>query len=116
MENARAPEPESSRLAQRAYTWGIWTWIWNAAGCLLSMIPIALPLGMFLTFVTFCTGIAAMWWGALAYKDARKRGDKKSATDAMLGFVLGGVHMFIVAVVSLGIYLLLYHSGAVLDH
>jgi hypothetical protein len=113
---ATTPQFETTDLAQKAYSWGMWTWIWNAAGCLVSTVPIALPIGILLTIITFFTGISAMWWGFLAYKDARKKGDDKSATDAMIGFVLGGLHMFIVLAVSIAIYFLLYHSGAVLEH
>ena len=79
-------------------------------------MPIAFPIGVALTVITFFTGISAMWWGFLAYKDARSKGDNKSATDAMIGFILGGLHMFIVLVVSIVVYLVLYHSGAILEH
>jgi len=110
------PQFESSDLAQRAVKWGIWTWVWNIAGCLVSTVPIAFPIGIALTFITFCTGIMAMWWGARAYMDARSRGDDKSAKDAAIGFVLGGIHMAIVAAVSVLVYFILYHSGGVLEH
>lgn len=84
---------------QRALLWGIWTWVGNAAGCLLGMIPIALPVSILATVATLITGIGAMILGARDRRVALAEGDVDAARDARLGFWLGASHMIIVGVV-----------------
>ena len=86
------PLPETaSPLARRALNFGIWTWLGNAGGCLLGMIPLALPISIAATVVTLGTGVAAMIWGARAGREAG--GDRRSARDAAIGFWLGAAHV-----------------------
>lgn len=84
---------------QRALLWGIWTWVGNAAGCLLGMIPIALPISVVATIATLITGLGAMFLGAHDRRVALGQGDPDAARDARLGFWLGASHMIIVAIV-----------------
>lgn len=94
------PSASASPIARRALSFGIWTWIGNGAGCLLGMIPLALPISIVATAVTFGTGIAAMVWGARAAREAKKASDERSARDASIGFWLGAVHVGFVVIIG----------------
>ena len=84
---------------QRALLWGIWTWVGNAAGCLLGMIPLALPISVVATIATLISGLGAMVLGVRDRRAALARGEPDVARDALLGFWLGASHMIIVALV-----------------
>ena len=90
--------------SKRALNWGIITWVANAGGCLLGMIPLALPLSILATIVTFITGIGAMILGVRGKRDASKRGDEQGIRDARMGFWLGAAHMLIVTLVGMGAF------------
>ena len=101
----------TSRGAERAFRWGIITWIGNGAGCLIGMIPIALPLGVLLTVVTLVTGIGAMIMGARAMREASVQGDDEARSRARWGFWLGLSHLVIVLLAGLAL-LIAWRSGA----
>lgn len=82
--------------AKRAMDWGIHTWLWNIGGCLLGMIPLALPLSVVLTVVTLITGIGAMILGVRGVRVARRLGRKDAQRQALLGIALGTAHLIIV--------------------
>lgn len=82
--------------AKRAMDWGVYTWLWNVAGCLLGMVPLALPLSVIVTIVTLLTGIGAMILGVRGVRVARRLGRKDAARQAWLGFALGAAHLLIV--------------------
>ena len=71
-----SPEPdETNNLhAKRALQLGVITWLSNAAGCLIGMVPIALPLGVLLVGVTLITGAMAMVYGVLGKRTAARTG------------------------------------------
>ena len=97
--------------ATRALNWGIWTWLGNGAGCLLGMIPLALPLSVIATVVTLFTGIGAMVFGVqgarLASRETSEQGQKAARRDAWLGFGLGAAHIvvavFVLVAIGLGL-------------
>lgn len=82
--------------AKRAMDWGIYTWLWNVAGCLLGMVPLALPLSVIVTVVTLLTGIGAMILGVHGVRVARRLGRKDAQRQALLGIALGAAHLIIV--------------------
>lgn len=57
-------------LAAKAQHWGVMTWLANIGGCFVGMIPLALPLPLLLTIITFFSGIAAMVLGVRGYRMA----------------------------------------------
>lgn len=87
-------------IAQRALHWGVVTWIGNFAGCLIGMVPIALPLSVVATVATLITGLVAMVLGVRGRRAAQEAGDERGAQDARLGFWLGTSHLIIVALVA----------------
>ena len=89
-------------IAKRALTWGVVTWVGNAAGCLLGMIPLALPLSIVATVVTLITGIGAMVYGVRARRDTGLGPDAKR--NATVGFWLGASHLIIVVLVAIGVF------------
>lgn len=107
-----APIEEINALAAKAQHWGVMTWIANIGGCFVGMIPLALPLTILLTIITFFTGIAAMVFGARGYRLARAHDDAGSARSALLGIALGGAHMVIVILVSVAAVLILQNERA----
>lgn len=92
-------------LATKALNMAVFTWLGNFAGCLISMVPLALPLGALLVLATVFTGFAAMGYGVLGYRKSRTmqgEGDK----DAIVGFVLGTLHIgALAAMIAGGSYL-----------
>jgi uncharacterized membrane protein SpoIIM required for sporulation len=90
---------ETNDDARRALNWGLATWIANGAGCLISMVPLALPLGVLATIATLVSGVGAMVWGVRGRRRALREDDERSARDARIGFWLGAAHMIIVALV-----------------
>lgn len=90
------PAQPTTKLAKRALNMGIYTWLGNAAGCLLGMIPLALPLSLVATLVTLLTGVGAMIWGVQGRREALQKGDDQGARDARIGFWLGAAHLIIV--------------------
>lgn len=103
---------------QRALLWGVWTWVGNGAGCLLGMIPLALPISVVATLVTLFMGIGAMVLGVKDRRAALRAGDVDVARDARLGYWLGAVHIFAVAsVMVLGYFVIEFKIlGEVLGH
>lgn len=96
----RDGEYDTNEDAARALNWGLATWIGNGAGCLISMVPLALPLGIVATLVTLVSGIGAMVWGVRGRRRALREDDERSARDARIGFWLGAAHMIIVLLVA----------------
>lgn len=97
--------PVDNPYSERALNWGIWTWLGNGGGCLLGMIPLALPLTMIATIVTLITGIGAMFYGIRGVSLAARHNQPKSRRDAWLGFGLGAAHVFVVLMVAIMITL-----------
>lgn len=79
--------------ARHALNMGIATWVGNIGGCLIGMVPLALPVSVLLTIVTFFTGIAAMVMGWRASATAP---NEQATRYALIAFWLGASHMFIV--------------------
>ena len=104
-------DESENQSAERAFKWGIYTWIGNGAGCLIGMIPIALPLGILLTIATLITGIGAMVMGARAMRALKTREHSEDLTRARWGFWLGLSHLIIVLVAGLAL-LIAWRSGA----
>lgn len=88
---------EKSRGA-RAMHWGVMTWIGNGAGCLVGMIPIALPVSIALTVITLLTGIWAMALGAGGVGKRASTMSQEERRAASIGFWLGAAHVVIVVV------------------
>lgn len=101
-----APELYDNPQAKRALSWGIWTWLGNGAGCLLGMIPLALPLTVIATVVTLFTGAGAMVYGVRGARHAATHDQPAARRDAWIGFGLGAAHivvaLLVLAVVGLG--------------
>ena len=89
---------------ERAMHWGVMTWVGNGAGCLLGMIPLALPLSVLLTIVTLLTGIWAMVLGAPSlHRGATMSGEARRA--GVFGFWLGAAHVVVVIAVIIVVIL-----------
>lgn len=80
--------------------WGVMTWIGNGAGCLVGMIPLALPVSIILTIVTFLTGIWAMVLGAPSLR-GRSALQEEERRSGKLGFWLGAAHVVVVVVIAI---------------
>lgn len=100
-------EETASPDARRAYNWGVFTWLGNLFGCAISLVPIALPLGVLLTVVTLITGFGAMIYGVRGTQLARNENDENSLWHSRIGYWLGMSHLIIVAIVTLVLYLVL---------
>lgn len=96
---------------QRALNTGIATWAFNIFGALLGMIPLALPISIALTVVTFFSGIAAMLMGIRAKKRAEARHDELSTRYARIAFWLGTSHLIIIALIGVVVWIA-YKMGA----
>ena len=77
----------------RALHWGVMTWVGNGAGCLVGMVPIALPVSAVLVVATFLTGIWAM---VLGVRERRQAPHQDAEQMAMAGFWLGAAHVVFV--------------------
>lgn len=85
---------DEKSMGARAMHWGVMTWVGNAAGCLVGMVPLALPLSIILTVVTLFTGGWAMVLGQRALRmDGVSDEEKRSA---LTGLWLGAAHVVIV--------------------
>jgi uncharacterized membrane protein len=100
-------EETANEDARRAYNWGIFTWLGNLFGCAVSLVPIALPVGVVLTVVTLITGFGAMMLGTRGKQQAKLDDDDNSMWHARVGWWLGMTHLIIVATVTLVLYLVL---------
>ena len=89
------------------------TWVFNFIGCLISMVPIALPIGVILTAVTFVSGIWAMLLGLRGWREPPDPGDDYAIHQARWGFWLGAAH--VVTVVAFTVALLLAWKMGLLD-
>ena len=96
--------------AQRALKMGIATWLSNAGGCLLGMVPLALPLSVVLVGVTVIMGVVAAAFAMWSWR-LSARADKPRLKDARVGFWLGMSHLILSFIVALGAWLIL--SGRV---
>ncbi len=81
--------------------WGVMTWVGNAGGCLVGMVPIALPLSIILTIVTLFTGIWAMVLGVRAGKETGASAQDRR--HGRLGFWLGAAHIVIVVIGAIAV-------------
>ena len=91
--------------AKKALRWGVITWVANVAGCIISAVPLALPLGIAATIATLVTGVGAMVLGAKGGREAAAAQDEQGGRDARIGFWLGAAHMGIVAAVGIALWL-----------
>ena len=105
----READPAANARASRALHMGVITWLSNLAGCLVGMVPLALPLSVLLVGATLITGALAMLYGVLGARDAASLGGQ-GRQDARLGFWLGASHMILSALVA-GAAAWLAHSG-----
>lgn len=101
---------QATIYAQRALQMGIATWLSNAAGCLLGMVPLALPLSVVLVGVTVIMGLVAAAFAMWSWR-LSARADSPRLKDARVGFWLGMSHLIVSFVVALGAWLIL--SGRV---
>lgn len=82
-------------VGTRAMHWGVMTWVGNAAGCLVGMVPLALPVSIALTVITLLTGIWAMVLGKRATESS-----EEEQRNASIGFWLGAAHVVIVVLMG----------------
>ncbi len=108
-----SPDETNNRHAKRALQLGVITWLSNAAGCLISMVPIALPLGVLLVGITLITGAMAMVYGVMGKRTAARSGGD-GAREARVGFWLGASHMILAALTG-GAIAWLMHNSALRD-
>lgn len=100
-------EKDANPDAKKSYNWGIFTWLGNLFGCAVSLVPVALPIGVILTAVTLVTGFGAMMYGVRGKQQAKVDSDDNSMWHARVGYWLGMSHLIIVCIVAIAIYFIL---------
>lgn len=100
MASKEEPEVDEKSTGARAMHWGVMTWVGNGAGCLVGMIPLALPISIILTVVTLLTGIWAMVLGAPSLRRS-KGSDDSARREGAIGFWLGAAHVVVVVIIAI---------------
>ena len=113
MSSHATPPEEPQTLGAKSLLWGVMTWVLNFIGCLISMVPIALPLGVILTVLTFFSGIWAMLLGLRGWREPPDPNDEHAIHQSRWGFWLGAAH--VVTVVALALTLLVAWQAGMLD-